>query len=64
MGLELYYNLIDILSSGNKNELDKLFNSTYWVDIAVVLKKFDDNKLLQFYEFVGNENMAKVTYFN
>lgn len=58
--MDLYHNLIDLVENNNKDDLDKLFNRTYWVDIATVLERFEDQEILQFYKLARSENMAEV----
>jgi len=58
--MEIYPDLINSILDNNKNALHELMNSIYSVDIAISLKGFDDDQLLQFYKLVESEYMAEI----
>jgi len=60
MPMEIYPNLIDSIVENNKSALYELMSKTYSVDIAIVLKGFDDEKLLQFHNLVESKDMAQI----
>lgn len=57
--MEIYPDLINSILDKDKERLNKLMRSTYSVDIAIALKGYKDDILLQFYELVESKYMAR-----
>lgn len=60
MILDTYDKLKEILLNRDKEELEKLLDSTYPIDIATALEEFEDDEILTFYNLSDIEYIAKV----
>lgn len=58
--MEIYPDLINSILKEDKDALNKLMTSTYSVDIAIALKGYNDEILIQFYKLVESKYMAKI----
>ncbi len=60
MQMDIYPDLINSILDKDEETLHKLMNSTYSVDIAIALKGYNDDTIMQFYKLVESKYMAKI----
>ncbi len=53
-------NLLDIIKNNNKQAFDDTIEHMFPIDISILLEKFEDEDISKFYQFSGNELMAKI----
>ena len=58
--MDIYPDLINSILDKDEETLHKLMNSTYSVDIAIALKGYNDDTIMQFYKLVESKYMAKI----